>query len=190
MEEFIRNFGYGAIFIGTFFEGETVLVVGGFLAHRTYLELPWVIAAAFFGTLLGDQMYYYLGRFKGVELLEKRPRWKRKSARVRELLRRHQTLVVLGFRFLYGVRTVVPFLIGASKVPPLRFLTLNVIGASVWATAVGTAGYYLGRTVELFLADLQLYEFWILGILIGAGVVSWALWWWSDRRSGSREQLP
>lgn len=190
MEEFIRTYGYAAVFIGTFFEGETTLVVGGFLAQRAYLELPWVIAAAFFGTLCGDQMYYYLGRIKGVEFLERRPRWKRKSARVRMLLREHQTIVVLGFRFLYGVRTVVPFLIGTSKVSPMRFFVLNVIGVSVWAVAVGVAGYFLGQTAALILADVERYELWILGILGGAGVLGWALWWGFERRSSSRAKPP
>ena len=190
MEDLIHNFGYAAIFIGTFFEGETVLVVGGFLAHRTYLELPWVIASAFFGTLCGDQLYYYLGRIKGVEFLQRRPRWKRKSARVRRLLRRHQTLVVLGFRFIYGARTMIPFLIGASRISPLRFLALNAIGALVWAGGVGVAGYFLGRTVELFLADVQRYEIWILGILTALGAVAWSVWWLSDKRSGPGNQTP
>lgn len=182
MEDFIRNFGYAAVFIGTFFEGETVLVVGGFLAHRTYLELPWVIGAAFLGTLLGDQMYFYLGRYKGVELLERRPRWKRKSARVRMLLRRHQTLIVLGFRFIYGIRTITPFLVGASRVPPLRFLILNMIGAAVWAIAVGMAGYFLGQTVTLILADVERYELWILGTVAIGGIAVWSIWWWRQKQ--------
>ena len=190
MEALIRSYGYVAVFIGTFFEGETTLVVGGFLANRTYLDLHWVIVAAFFGTLLGDQMYFYLGRIKGVEFLEKRPRWKRKSARVRRLLRRHQDTVILGFRFIYGVRTVVPFLIGASKVSPLRFLALNVLGVTVWATTVGTAGYVLGKTVQLFLADIERYELLILAILAGAGMIGWAIWWAWDRRSGDEEPSP
>jgi membrane protein DedA with SNARE-associated domain len=190
MEELIHNFGYAAIFIGTFFEGETVLIVGGFLAHRTYLELPWVIASAFLGTLCGDQMYYYLGRIKGLEFLQKRPRWKRKSARVRRLMRRHQTFVVLGFRFIYGARTMIPFLIGASGIPPLRFLILNAIGALVWASAVGVAGYFLGSTVELFFADVQRYELWILGILGAAGLVAWSVWWLSEKHSGAGTRTP
>ena len=190
MEGYIREFGYAAILIGTFFEGETVLLVGGFLANRTYLELPWVIAAALVGTLCGDQMYFYLGRIKGLEFLQRRPRWKRKSARVRELLRRHQTLVVFGFRFLYGARTMIPFLIGASKVSPIRFLMLNVIGVTVWAVSVGIAGYLLGRTVTIFLADVETYELWVLGVLGAGGVIGWCIWWWLDRRSESREQMP
>jgi membrane protein DedA with SNARE-associated domain len=189
MEDLIHNFGYAAIFIGTFFEGETVLVVGGFLAHRTYLELPWVIVSAFFGTLFGDQLYYYLGRIKGVEFLQKRPRWMRKSARVRRLLRRHQTLVVLGFRFIYGARTMIPFLIGASGISPLRFLALNAIGALVWASAVGVAGYFLGRTVELILTDVQRYELWILGMLGGVGAGAWSIWWWLQKRKNAETPM-
>jgi len=35
MEDLIANFGYIAIFIGTFFEGETVLALGGRYANPT-----------------------------------------------------------------------------------------------------------------------------------------------------------
>jgi membrane protein DedA with SNARE-associated domain len=45
----ISAYGYYAVEAGTFFEGETVLVLAGFAAHRGYLELPLVIACAFAG---------------------------------------------------------------------------------------------------------------------------------------------
>ena len=70
-ENWVTHFGYMAILIGTFLEGETILVLGGFLAHRGYLHLPWVIASAFAGTFAGDQLYFYLGRFKGMKGLKK-----------------------------------------------------------------------------------------------------------------------
>ena len=54
IESFIETYGYAAILIGTFLEGETILVLGGFAAHRGYLSLPWVIVAAFAGTLSGE----------------------------------------------------------------------------------------------------------------------------------------
>lgn len=47
MESLIENYGYLAILIGTFLESETILVLGGFIAHQGYLALPWVILAAF-----------------------------------------------------------------------------------------------------------------------------------------------
>jgi membrane protein DedA with SNARE-associated domain len=51
LESIIETYGYWALLVGTFFEGETVLVLGGFAAHRGYLTLPWVILAAFIGSL-------------------------------------------------------------------------------------------------------------------------------------------
>jgi membrane protein DedA with SNARE-associated domain len=102
--QLIIDYGYLALFIGTFLEGETILVVAGFLAHGGYLELPWVIVAAFSGTFAGDQTFFYLGRFKGIRFLEKRPLWHSKTDKVFDLLHRHQIKVVLGFRFLYGVQ--------------------------------------------------------------------------------------
>jgi len=89
LEELISTYGYAAVGIGAFLEGETVLVLGGFAAHRGYLELPWVIVCAFFGTLFGDQLYFYIGRTKGKSVIEKRPHWKSKSERVFSLLDKH-----------------------------------------------------------------------------------------------------
>lgn len=71
LEEVVTHYGYIGILIGTFLEGETILIIAGFLAHRGYLELPFVIVAAFFGSLIGDQLYFYIGRFKGGEFIRK-----------------------------------------------------------------------------------------------------------------------
>ena len=49
LEELVRNYGYIIIAVGTFLEGETILIVAGFLAHSGYLQLPFVIIAGFAG---------------------------------------------------------------------------------------------------------------------------------------------
>jgi membrane protein DedA with SNARE-associated domain len=166
LETLISEYGYYAIAIGTFLEGETILVLGGFAAHRGYLELPWVITSAFVGALSGDQLYYYIGRTRGRRMLDTRPKWKAKSERVLALLHKHQVLLILGFRFLYGIRTVTPFLIGASKVSPVRFLVLNIIGAAIWAIAIGGLGYLFGHTLDSFLGDAKKYELIVLVLLV------------------------
>ena len=68
-QQLITDYGYAAVAIGTFLEGETILALGGFAAHRGYLSLPWVVVCGFVGNLLGDQLYYYIGRWKGDALL-------------------------------------------------------------------------------------------------------------------------
>jgi len=75
LESLIETYGYLAILIGTFLEGETILVLGGFAAHRGYLALPWVILAAFIGSLCGDQLFFYLGRKHSQMILAKRQSW-------------------------------------------------------------------------------------------------------------------
>ena len=70
-EELIANYGYIAVLIGTFFEGETILLIAGFFAHLGYLKLSYVIAAAFAGSLAGDQLFFYAGRIKGIELVNR-----------------------------------------------------------------------------------------------------------------------
>lgn len=175
LQQLISDYGYWAIAIGTFLEGETILVLGGFAAHRGYLQLPWVIFYAFIGTLLGDQLYFYLGRTKGLAFLQKRPQWQQKSMRVFSLLHRHQVLLILGFRFLYGLRTVTPFLIGASRLSPLRFLFLNIAGAALWAVVIGVAGYVFGHALELILTEVKHYEVWVIAGVIIVAFIAWLL---------------
>ena len=62
LESMINTHGYWAVLVGTFFEGETVLLLGGFAASQGYLVLRWVIVVAFFGTLCADQLFFFLGR--------------------------------------------------------------------------------------------------------------------------------
>lgn len=172
LEYMLSTYGYPALMIGTFLEGETILVASGFLAHQGYLKLPWVIAFAFAGTYAGDQLYFFMGRLKGMDFIETKPGWKAKSARVFELLKTHQVAVIFGFRFLYGIRTVTPFIIGASGIHPVRFIIWNAIGAATWAVAISALGYIFGHSVELFLDDAKKYEIWlmILVFLVGTGI--------------------
>jgi len=183
IEQLISAHGYVAILIGTFLEGEIVLVVGGFLAHRGYLELPWVIAAAFMGTLAWHQLFFFFGRKKGQQYLSKRPAWQVKAGRVFGLLRKHQSWIILGFRFLYGVRTVTPFLIGSSGFARVRFAVLNAIGAAVWAVLFGVLGYLLGPTLELFLKEAKRYELGIVLVIIMVGVAFWLVHLFMERRN-------
>jgi len=77
LESFLAKYGYIAILLGTVFEGETIMIMGGFSAHRGYLELlPWVVLAGFVGNFIQNQVYFILGRRYGNRTMEKHPDWK------------------------------------------------------------------------------------------------------------------
>lgn len=173
LEEFLAIYGYLAIAVGTFLEGESILVLGGIAANKGYLELPYVILYAFLGTLFGDQLYYYIGRFKGRDFVEKFPSIQNKSQKVLDMLYKHQILFILSFRFLYGIRIAAPFMIGASNVKPLKFLILNVIGAFVWAVSVGILGYVFGQTLEIIMSDVKKYQLYIFAFIIFVMLLLW-----------------
>ena len=173
LQQFLQDFGYFALFLGTFFEGETILVLAGFLAFRGYMQLEYVIAVAFFGSYAGDQLWYFLGRRHGRKLLARKPRWQKMGDKALEHVRKHPDLWVLSFRFVYGLRTVMPVAIGLSGYPPARYLLLNGIGAIVWATVLGSAAFYFGSVLEGVLGNIKKYELMVLGGLVVIGLLFW-----------------
>ena len=165
----IQNWGYPAVFAGSLIEGETILALAAVAAHRGYLALPWVIAVAAAGGFLGDQIYFLVGRFGGDRVLARWPTLRPGAERVRQLLERYDTPLILGVRFLYGLRTVGPIAIGMSRVPWLRFAALNLVGAIVWAGLVAGIGYALGEALTRLLGDLKHIEEWVFGgVLVAA----------------------
>jgi membrane protein DedA with SNARE-associated domain len=184
LESILNTYGYPIITIGTFLEGETVLILGGVSAHLGYLSLHWVIACGFIGTLLGDQLYFFLGRQHGNTMLARRPAWQVRADRILRKLERHQNLVFLGFRFLYGLRTITPFVIGMSDVSYARFTVFNVIGAIIWATTIGLAGYFFGQAMESVLGDIKHYELEVMGGIALFATLVWVAHYYRHHQSG------
>ena len=110
----IEDYGYLALLIGTFLEGETILVLAGFAAQRGHLEIQWVIVVAFLGSFSGDQLFFYIGRRYGTALIARRATWRVRAEKVYRLIERHQNFLILTFRFYYGLRSVTPFALGAE----------------------------------------------------------------------------
>jgi len=174
LEFIIEKYGYLAVFVGTFLEGETILVLAGFAAHRGYMALPWVVIAAFGGSFFGDQLFFYIGRRHSQAFLAKRPLWRTRIDNAHRLLERFQTPFIVGFRFIYGLRTVSPFVIGMSPVPTWKFVFLNAAGALAWAVVIGTGGYLFGSALEIVIGDIKHYELEVLGAIAIIGILIWA----------------
>lgn len=171
MQWWIEQYGYWAVFFGCLVEGETALVLGSLAARLGYLDIRTVVLAAVAGTLVIDQTFYYLGRRYGDALLARWPSGRMRAQRVSILLIRYDVWFILGFRFFYGLRTVSPFVIGISGVAPRRFLVLNFVAASVWATAVGAVAFVLGRAIERFVARLEDSQVFIFAAVLAAGIL-------------------
>jgi len=187
-EALLQSYGYYAILIGTFLEGETILILGGVAAQFGSLDLSLVILSAFVGSSFGDQLYYYIGRWKGKSLLNAFPRWQPSADRVFYHIEKHQNLIMLTFRFFYGLRNATPFVLGITRVSTTRFLLLNLTGAAVWALAFASCGYLLGDAHERIMG--KGYGLILLGVLalIFSGI--WLIRRWLLARQAARKQDP
>lgn len=176
LEQLITTYGYWAVLAGTFLEGETILILGGFAAHQGYLALQWVILAAFTGSLCGDQLFFLLGRKYSHRILARIPSLQSRVEKAQKLLERFHTWLVFIYRYMYGFRSVIPFVIGTSVIPAKRFFLLDLIGVLVWAILVGSAGYLFGSTLEVLIGDVKKYAISILGIFAAAWLAVWIIY--------------
>jgi membrane protein DedA with SNARE-associated domain len=175
LQELLTSYGPLAIFVVTFFEGETILIVAGFAAQQHLIRLDAALLAAFVGSMLGDQLYFYIGRRYGQEIFRRRPYWRLAADRALKLLLRYQNVFILSFRFLYGVRMVSSFAIGLAQVSYRRFTALNMIAAAIWSLTYGMGGYLFGRELNVILGNVASIEHIALGVLalLFAGFWMW-----------------
>ncbi|WP_207481457.1 DedA family protein [Arenibaculum pallidiluteum] len=155
--ELIRDYGqffYAIVAVWTFLEGETVVLVAGVAAREGMLDLGTLIACAWGGSFLGDQLYFYVGRRYGPALLRRWPRMQCGVDKALSLLDRYSTGFILTFRFVYGVRNVSSFAMGMSSISWRRFATLNFVAAGLWAIAFAGGGYLAGAALQHVLGPM------------------------------------
>jgi membrane protein DedA with SNARE-associated domain len=145
----IAQYGPMAIALGTFVEGETAVLLGGAGVALGLFDFWTVAGAAFAGSMAGDQFFFWLGRLKGAAYLAGHPRFGAKVARVGSLLLRHRLPLLCSYRFIYGMRGVIPFAFGVSDLCWRFFLAANLFTATLWSLFITLLGLHAGK----FLSD-------------------------------------
>ena len=189
-ELLLHKFGYLAVFVGTFLEGETILVMAGFFAERGYLRLPLVVVTACAGAYVGHVFWFFLGRTQGVKLLDRFPKMKRHFGKGIRLFERYGAPAIFITQWLYGLRITCAVIIGISKVSTIKFLLYEALTCIVWAIIIGTAGFYFGRAVERVLGRAAHIEKYGLIVLLVIGIGIWAYHRWKENREESEAAPP
>ena len=185
LAELVDHYGYAAVLVGSLLEGETILLLAGIAANGGYLSFWVIVLLAFCGGTIGDQVLFQLGRRYGMNLLAKFPAMARRAEPIHRLIEHHQTKLIVGVRFMYGLRLVGPFAIGMSAVAVGRFAMLNMLGAALWAPLVVGAGYIFGQSIGWLVKDLGFYE--VAALCLAIATVAAA--YFVHRRRRTRESL-
>jgi membrane protein DedA with SNARE-associated domain len=169
--EFIRQYGYIAVFLGSLVEGESVILTASAMAAAGHMNIYLIMLIAFSGTLIADQALYFLGRCYGHQILVKYPKLFKKSDKAFDLLKRYDVWFIIACRFIYGIRVTSSVVIGISGLPPKRYSPLNVISAIIWTLVSCLGGYWIGDTFLKFLHTMVVYQKWIFGV-VGIGILA------------------
>ncbi len=160
LQELARLYGYWAVFIGIAIEnmgiplpGETIVIVGGFLAGSGELNYWLVLSSAIAGAILGDNFGYWVGRFGGWQLLVKIGRvfglQEQQLEQAKDRYSRNAIQAVFFGRFVTLLRIFAGPLAGITQMPYKQFLLCNSGGAAVWATTIVSLSFFLGKIVSL-----------------------------------------
>lgn len=180
--EIARQYGYGAVFLGIAIEntgiplpGETITIVGGFLAGSGELNYWGVLVSAIAGAVLGDNFGYWIGKVGGWQFLLKIGRIFRLQEEqlnmAKERYARNAAQAVFFGRFITLLRIFAGPLAGITQMPYKKFLLYNFGGATVWALTIVSLSFFLGQIVSLQQIVTWFTQAGIAALFIAIGVL-------------------
>jgi membrane protein DedA with SNARE-associated domain len=187
IQEFAHHYGYWAIFLGILLEnlgiplpGETVTLVGGFLAGSNELSYWLVFADAVAGAVIGGACGYWIGRLGGWPFLLQIGKLFRISEErllnIKEQFSQNAAKAVFFGRFFALLRIFAAPLAGIAEMPFGKFFFYNLLGASTWAGVMVTLAFFAGRVVSLEQLVTWVSQFALAALLILVLVIAVPIW--------------
>ncbi|WP_448603102.1 DedA family protein [Thermoleptolyngbya sp.] len=187
LENLAHEYGYWVVFLGIMLEntgvplpGETITLVGGFLAGSDELDYWLVLASATAGAVLGDNFGYWIGYFGGWPLLVRVGRVFRveeaKLLAVRKQFSENAARAVIFGRFLALLRIFAGPLAGIAQMPYPKFLLCNLIGALSWASVMVTLAFFVGKLVPLEQLVTMVGQFAVVALLLFCAAIALPMW--------------
>ncbi|MGB3203374.1 MAG: DedA family protein [Crinalium sp.] len=198
IQEIAHRFGYLAVFLGILFEnlgiplpGETVTIVGGFLAGSGELNYWILLVDAILGAVLGGICGYWIGRLGGWSMLVSIGSFFRikeeQLVELKDKFTENASKAVFFGRFVALLRIFASPMAGIVEMPFWKFLGFNVAGATVWASVMVSLAFFVGRIVSLEQLVTWAAQFAILALLIAIAIIVIPIWL-ESRKTAQPEQ--
>lgn len=165
----MKEYGYIILFAWSILEGEMGLIMGGLLCHTGDMWLPIAIFVAGLGGFVGDQIYFYIGRYNKSYVHKKFKGQRRKFALAHLLLKKYGWPIIFVQRYMYGMRTVIPISIGLTRYDAKMFAFINILSAWVWAAITIVPVWYFGEQILQLLEIAKEYWFVALPFALAIG---------------------
>lgn len=167
--------GLGLTFnsLGIPIPSEILLPLGGVGIKTGQFNVAVVLFAGVAGQLVGLVLSYAIGRYGGIELIERYGRYvgirRHDLDKAQIAFDRYGGRIVFFGLILPGIHGYVGYPAGIAKMNPGRFIAFATLGASIWAGGLIYLGYLLGNRLDLI--DTFFRQFAIAIILIIAVIL-------------------
>lgn len=173
MEEYLKElmleyhqYAYIILFFWCILEGELALILGGILAHEGHVNVGLAIFIAGLGGFIGDQIYFYIGRYNKKYITKKLISQRRKFAVAHLLLQKYGWPVIFLQRYMYGFRTVIPMSIGITRYSAKKFAFINLISGWVWAAVTIILAWYFGQQIWDIVSYIEKHWYFAIPVII------------------------
>ena len=158
----MKEYGYIILFAWSILEGEMGLIMAGLLASTGDMTVPLAIFVAGLGGFVGDQIYFYIGRYNKNFVHRNFKGQRRKFALAHLLLKKYGWPIIFVQRYMYGMRTIIPISIGLTRYSGKMFALINLISAWCWAAITIIPVWYFGDEILEVLKVAK--EYWYVAI--------------------------
>ncbi len=146
----LSTYGYIALFFYSLGGGFFGLIAAGALSYLGKMDIAVSILVAFAANYLGDMILFYLARYNRQVIMPYMKNHRRKLALSHMLVKKYGDFAVFIQKFIYGVKTLVPIVMGLSKYPFFRFGLLNLPASLIFSLFFGLLSYYGGASIVEF----------------------------------------
>jgi membrane protein DedA with SNARE-associated domain len=145
----LSTYGYIILALYSFGGGMAGLAGAGVLSSMGKMDITTSIAIATLFNYIGDTVLFYMAQTNKQSVLPYVKKFKgRIHARTVLMMRKYGWMVVFLQKYVYGVKTLVPIIMGLSKYDLKKFLFLNIFASIVWGLVVGLLSYYFSAVVQ------------------------------------------
>jgi membrane protein DedA with SNARE-associated domain len=184
---YVSQYGLFAVFVGMLVEGTTMILLGGVLCYLGMLHFAEVIPTAIAGAVLGDQLWYCVGRCYASSFLQKFSVLNEKIKKLAPAVTEKGKWLAFGGRFVYGGAILFPLTLGTYNFPYKKFALFNAIGITLWSMFGTALGYLLGSGAEQFMGKLE--HIWHFGLYVFIGIVFlWLVKYYLKKRVSHRNR--
>jgi membrane protein DedA with SNARE-associated domain/rhodanese-related sulfurtransferase len=194
--ELLNTWGYSAVFacvlaeqLGLPLPAAPLLLAAGALAGFGSLNplLIWLLAVA--ACLVGDSVWYYLGRTRGMEVLRLLCKISLEPnscvRRTNATYSKHGSAWLLFAKFVPGLSTIAPPMAGIYNVSSSRFIAMDAAGAGLWAGVFILAGWCFRSQTEMIAGYLSQLGGWV-ALAAGVAAAAFVLYKFIERQRVSR----